>query len=89
MTDTARESFPHGTKRVPCPKAGIRNTVILRMPDCGIRSSGVVIGKTGDTRLLNWVSLFYGHSAFTVPNREKYPKKLPKGDCAKVETVLP
>ena len=88
MMDTARESFPQSTKTAPCPKAGIRNTVILRMPDCGIRSSGVVIGKTGDTRLLNWVSLFYGQSAFSVPNRKNYPKKSSNGYCAKAENLL-
>ena len=63
--------------KTPAQTAGTRNTVILGMIDCGIRPAGVIIGKTGDTRfILNWVSLFHGHRAFTVPNREKLPKKV-------------
>ena len=57
------------------------------MPDCGIRPSGVVIGKAGDTRF-NRVSLFHGHSAFISAEPEKLPKKVAKrvlrggGNCA-------
>ena len=65
--------------KTPAQTAGVRNTVILCVIYYGIRPAGVIIGKTGDTRfILNWVSLFYGHSAFTVPNRKKLPKKVSK-----------
>ena len=70
--------------KTPAQKAGTRNTVILGMIDCGIRPAGVIIGKTGDTRfILNWVSLFHGHRAFTVPNRKKLPQKVAKGGLRK------
>ena len=70
--------------KTPAQTAGTRNTVILGMIDCGIRPAGVIIGKTGDTRfILNWVSLFHGHSAFISAEPGKIPKKVAKGGLRK------